>query len=92
MKSWKQIYPAWRQKFPETEMSANGTVPFRWATKRLGDRFSVVYGKKPSGEVRWKKVDYVFVCRSGCWTPPVYDERFGKFCELLGLRPKWSVR
>ncbi|MDE1971439.1 MAG: hypothetical protein KGI50_07740 [Patescibacteria group bacterium] len=32
----------------------------------------------------WNQVDVVFVCRSGCRTPPEYDHRFTMFCKMLG--------
>jgi hypothetical protein len=29
--------------------------------------------------------DYIFVCRSGCWTPPWYDSRFKSWLKQSGM-------
>lgn len=41
---------------------------------------SVHYGLPQPAEY-----DYVFVCRSGCWTPPWYDNKFRSWIKRSGL-------
>jgi hypothetical protein len=73
VKSWTQYYPKWRKKFPEE------TTPHKYAKERCNFRISF---EKPT--TRWRKIDVVFVCRSGTFSPPEYDERFTQFCLDLG--------
>jgi len=81
VKSWTQIYPAWRRKYPE-QTKKKGTFP-EWTKKKLGAAFKVST-QEPLEVVSWRSVDYVFLCRSGCWVPPNYDQRFNQFCRMLG--------
>jgi hypothetical protein len=76
VKSWLQVYPDWRKKFPEGHEDK-----LDWARKQLNGQFDVVYGAPP---IRWRNVDYVFICRSGCWAPPEYDKEFSLLCMMLG--------
>lgn len=84
--SWKQVYPKWRIKFPEGHSET-----LRRTKKKLGDKFTVTT-ELPAKAVPWRKVDYVFVCRSGCWTPPVYDDRFNWLLQSLGAESAMEVR
>ena len=74
VKSWKQVYPKWRRKFPEE----TGPI-FAWARKHT--KFTV-------GEYLPRlKPDAIFLCRSGCWTPPCYDSKFTEMVQLLKGQP-----
>jgi hypothetical protein len=73
--SYTQVYPEWRRKLPE---NYNGKA--KWIDSH-GCKSKFVFGPPP---LKWKQVDKIFVCRSGCWSPPEYDARFTRFVKLLG--------
>ena len=75
VKSWLQVYPEWRRKIPEGYEDK-----FQWAKQHCN--IDAIYGDPPR---LWRKVDIVFVCRSGCWVPPEYDSKFTLFCKMLGV-------
>jgi hypothetical protein len=78
LRSFTQIYPAWRKKYPEDIYDISAYM--HWAKVP----YSVHTGEDIASVVKWQSVDAVFVCRSGCWTPPEYDIRFNSFCKRLG--------
>jgi hypothetical protein len=82
IKSWRQVYPAWR-KMPHY----GEEFPRKFA--RQNCRVSVEYGEP---RITWKNVDLVFLCRSGCWAPPEYDERFNRLCLAMGAEKGLPVR
>jgi hypothetical protein len=86
--SFTQIYPAWRKKFREHGSRNTG---IGWARKKLKTKMRVS-NLPPCEVVSWDELDYVFLCRSGCWTPPDYDERFNTFCRMLGSEATLPVR
>jgi hypothetical protein len=81
VRSWTQIYPEWRQKYKET-------FPRTWAKKHC-PKVAVKFGEQ---RIPWRDVDAVFICRSGCWTPPEYDVRFNAFTEAMGSSYKLPER
>lgn len=87
--AWFQLYPKWRRKFPE--LTAKKGTAIEWAKEKLGGRFRVSTAI-PSTVIHWRFVDLVFICRSGCWVPPNYDERFNHFCARLGSEASLPVR
>ena len=65
-------YPAYRLDVPETTPSIHGKINApSWLSATLPDPM---------------KYDEVFICRSGAWTPPWYDDVFVKFVESSGLQ------
>lgn len=81
-----QIYPEWRKKFPEKYSHAA-----RWLRKK-GVKYTVFVGSSLARIIRWKRIDVVFICRSGCWTPPEYDMRFNRFCRMFGCLTPMKIR
>lgn len=71
LKKHTTIYPEWRGKFPEdfSYLQKNGNV--------------FHYFENYKKFARKKKIDAIFICRSGCWVPPVYDSLFTGFTNLL---------
>jgi len=87
VKKWVQIYPEWRKKFPEPYDEID-----KWMREVGKLHFWGFVGEKPRDVIRWGIVDLVFICRSGCWTPPEYDEKFNEFCQLIGVEKPLAVR
>lgn len=83
VKSWLQVYPEWRKKYPESYGQQ------KKYTLEHEVKFDAIYGTVP---YKWRKVDMVFVCRSGCWVPPEYDIRFSFFCLRLGIESPLKER
>jgi hypothetical protein len=79
VKSYEQVYPTWRRKFPELSKQSMAKMALRW-----GADFH--YGDAYAPPTR-RKVDAVFLCRSGCWVPPVYDKDFNVLSACFGLGP-----
>lgn len=82
IRSWRQCYPAWRTKRDRQEK-----FPKKFAVQNC--RVSVEYGEP---RISWRKIDLVFLCRSGCWTPPEYDLRFNKLCIDMGAEKGLTPR
>lgn len=83
--SWTQIYPGWRKK-PGFDVDK---FPVKYAADLCPD-VKVVYSDEPHKIhplKAWRAVDWLFICRSGCWVPPEYDERLAKVCRALGVKP-----
>ncbi|MBD3387415.1 MAG: hypothetical protein GF414_00540 [Candidatus Altiarchaeales archaeon] len=72
IRSLQLYYPAWRKKAPETLSEVHGI-------------FDVPAQTKYALPAKPEAFDLVFICRSGAWTPPWYDEEFFKFVESSGL-------
>lgn len=66
------FYPVWREKAQETLTDTHGL-------------FDVPCDIKYGLPLKPMDFDMVFICRSGAWTPPWYDEEFFKFVESAGL-------
>jgi hypothetical protein len=82
VKSYTQIYPGWRKEKGYEEGNEMGVA--RWGRKKLGVNMRMTWDK-PIDVIKWNKVDMVFICRSGCWVPPDYDDRFNEFCRRMGV-------
>jgi hypothetical protein len=83
VRSWRQIYPMWRQKWPENSLP-------REFVRKHKVKLRVEYNDEPL--FTWKSADLVFLCRSSCWTPPEYDERFNRLIKLMGSEAQMPVR
>ncbi len=67
------VYPKWRKKFPEhTVEKAIKLIP----SARHTFFESLRVPNRP-------KVEAVFLCRSGCWVPPCYDDAFNVLSKRL---------
>lgn len=75
VRDWYQVYPDWRQQHPEgavlSECNRIGSY-----TEMYWDQFI---------RLKLPKAPMLFLCRSGCWVPPVYDLQFNKLAGLFGL-------
>lgn len=85
--TYTHVLPNWRKKFPEygyiPELRVTHDDPtlIRLATE---GRIRATY----KSDFRWparRRIAAVFVCRSGCWTPPCYDKQFNEFLRVAGL-------
>ena len=76
-KNYAQVYPEWRRKWPEMNEERRLMMAAQWEAEFL-------YWNDWRPEKR-RKVAAVFLCRSGCWTPPCHDREFSKLCRLFGL-------
>ena len=58
-----------------------------------GDGEEAAYRRKPTTIIRELPApadyDLVFVCRSGCWTPPWYDRQFRGWLKRSGMKPRY---
>lgn len=70
-----QVYPLWRCRYAEGYSEAAELAA------KAGTEYRVVYGVE---QIRTVEADAVFLCRSGCWTPPEYDSMFNDLCRALG--------
>lgn len=82
VKSWTQIYPAWRKKSPEKTFASHVRNAWAWETSIKQRSLSDIKGFKP---------DILFICRSSAWVPPVYDSRFVEFCKLVAERGRFQL-
>ena len=86
LKNYTIIYPDWRVKHPETSKMAD---LLKIPPKKLLVNISVWYWQDWVDQNRKvKPIDGIYVCRSGCWTPPCYDEKFNDFCKVMTGIPK----
>jgi hypothetical protein len=87
-KSLTQVYPSWRSKVREMVFKVKlgrGIDSFirakRWAGLHhvhvIESRLHAVKGFKP---------DVIFICWSGPWVPPVYDDKFVELCKAVMKR------
>jgi len=70
IKEYHLVYPGWRLDKPEDE---EHTVQHLILQTRIT---SISY-KLPAKQ----DYDIIFICRSGCWTPPWHDNKFFKFAK-----------
>ncbi len=83
VKSYTQVYPEWRKKFSEDFTGKQKWAEAHGCDVRFMHSLPTIFGR---GKRAWKSVDKVFVCRSGCWAPPEYDEKFTAFCKAIGAK------
>jgi len=76
VRSYTQVYPAWRKKFPEG-------IPdeLRLWVRKCGVKLKLQ--DAPWTSCR-RRIDGVFLARSGCWVPPIYDAKFDTLCKFFG--------
>ncbi len=79
--NYTQVYPEWRKKFPENHETDQHALRRRFGDRVKFAHFDSFMLLKP------RKVDRIFLCRSGCWVPPCYDKQFNELSRFFGLGP-----
>jgi hypothetical protein len=77
LNSMTQCYPDWRFKHPECSRETHKNIK-----ERLPVTFQFLSRMKPRAFNR--PIAAIFLCRSGCWSPPCYDDKFNVLCGMFG--------
>jgi hypothetical protein len=84
-KSFVQVYPSWRNKKRELVFSKilrRGIDSFVRA-RRWAQLHHVHVIESRLREIQRFKPDMIFICWSGPWVPPIYDDKFEELCKAV---------
>ena len=89
VRNYTQVYPDWRIVWPELDKETQLMMAAQWEARFCYWRYfsADLVGGRSVFAKRKLDIAAVFICRSGCWTPPCYDKDFSLLCRMFGIEP-----